>query len=228
MLKTLTIFGLTFGNSSGYPWRDLYSPANIPNWFLVGVGFWAGLMALRTLRAIDGQLKEMQKVSEIESKTLILQYRPKIIVRNVKALQFNFDLGKPWECEIRFQIVNTGGSPAHITTGSYIQLVSALGHDFGKIEMKWGDQCLMSSVTLEPGQGITVEEYLPAGVLFDLQWENFNQGVETQPLRYLYFTGVIDYADDLNIPRSTGIYRGFDPRTRDFIPKKESELEYSD
>ena len=57
---------------SKYPWRKLYGPANIPTWFLVGVGFWAGLMALRTLKSInrqallmEGQLKEMQAGSAV-------------------------------------------------------------------------------------------------------------------------------------------------------------------
>jgi hypothetical protein len=42
---------------SKYPWHELFAPANIPNWVLVlvgGGGVWA---ALRTLRAIEGQLR---------------------------------------------------------------------------------------------------------------------------------------------------------------------------
>ena len=39
----------------GYHWSELLAPANIPAWCLVLVGFWAGLMAYRTLRSIDCQ-----------------------------------------------------------------------------------------------------------------------------------------------------------------------------
>lgn len=53
--------------SSGYPWGELLAPANIPNWFLVGVGFWAGLMALRTLREMG------REIGHIESQTQILR-----------------------------------------------------------------------------------------------------------------------------------------------------------
>jgi hypothetical protein len=69
---------------------------------------------------------------------------------------------------------------------------------------------------------------LANGVLFDVDWENFNQGLKTQPLRFVSLMGVIYYIDDLNIPRSTGINREFDPKTRDFVPRKDSEQEYSD
>lgn len=223
-------------------WKEAFEPATLPNWALVIVGGIAGCLAWRTLKGIRkqadlmetqaghmaGQLEEMRKAREIENKTLILQYRPKIIVRNTKVLQFSIDLGKPWECEIRFQIVNTGGSPAHIRPGSYIQLVSALSNGAGKNELKWGDPCQISSVILEPGVGIVVEECLPTGVLFDLQWENFNQGWDTQPRRYIYFTGVLYYTDNLDIPRSTGIHRRLEPKSGEFAPNKESDQEYSD
>lgn len=46
---------------SQYPWRELLAPTNIPSWFLVGVGFWAGLMALRSLRRIGRQADLMNR-----------------------------------------------------------------------------------------------------------------------------------------------------------------------
>ncbi len=165
---------------------------------------------------------------KVQAQTVILQYRPKIVVRNAKVLNFSFDLGKPWECEIRFQAVNTGGSAAYITADSNIQIVSSLGYDIGKIETKWGDPRPLSSATLGPGQGMTVEESLHTGVIFDLDWENFHQGLKTDPLRFMHLTGVIYYTDDLGIPRSTGIDRAFDAKTGNFIPLKETEQEYTD
>jgi hypothetical protein len=191
--------------------------------------------AVLQVRAMQEQITEMsqqteqsKRLLEIENKTLILQYRPKIIVRNAQALSFSFDLGMPWECEIRFQITNTGGSTAYISAGSHIQLGSVIANDIGKIEIKWGDQCPVSPVTLGPGQGITVEDFAATGAMFNLEWENFRQGLEAPPRRYLVLTGVIYYTDDLNIPRSSGISRDFESKTSIFTPKRESELEYSD
>lgn len=53
--------------ATGYPWHELLAPANIPNWLLVGVGLWAGCMALRTLKGMD------KEIGHIESQTQILR-----------------------------------------------------------------------------------------------------------------------------------------------------------
>lgn len=177
---------------------------------------------------MESQLSEMQKSWEIENKTLILQYRPKIIVRAAKVLQFSYELGKPWECEIKFTIVNTGGSPAYIVAGAKIALMSCIAHDIGNIDLKDGDPFLFSPFTLQPGQEVLIQESLPTGAIFDLEWENFRRGIEVKPLRYLFLMGTIYYTDDLNIPRSTGISRGYDAKTKAFVPRKEEEEEYAD
>ena len=44
------------------------------------------------------QLREMGEIEELENKVLFLQYRPKIIVRDTKASNFNVaDLESPLE-----------------------------------------------------------------------------------------------------------------------------------
>lgn len=177
---------------------------------------------------MQGQLSEMQESRKIENRTLILQYRPKIIVRNAKALQFSFDLGKPWECELSFMIVNIGGSPAKITTGTNICMMSCVAPDTGSIDFKTGDTTLIDPLTLQPGEEVVVQESLPSGVLFDLEWENFRQGLQGKNLRYLFLMGRIFYTDDLNIPRSTGISRTYNPKTKAFTPRKDEEDEYAD
>jgi hypothetical protein len=56
---------------SGYQWRELLAPSNIPGWLLVGVGFWAGLMALHTLRTIKRQANLMEAtVQQIERQVI--------------------------------------------------------------------------------------------------------------------------------------------------------------
>jgi hypothetical protein len=46
--------------SRGYPWRELYGPANIPAWCLVLVGIWASGMAYWTLRHIENQTEQLR------------------------------------------------------------------------------------------------------------------------------------------------------------------------
>jgi hypothetical protein len=51
-----------------YQWRELYAPANLPNWGLVAVGLWAAATALSTLRFIRTQTELMTgQLSEIKS-----------------------------------------------------------------------------------------------------------------------------------------------------------------
>lgn len=57
------------GNSqqkpSKYPWRELYAPANVPNWILAFVAGWAGFLAYRTLKAIKRQADLMKEQSDL-------------------------------------------------------------------------------------------------------------------------------------------------------------------
>jgi hypothetical protein len=46
---------------SHYPWRELYAPANVPNWALVLVAGIAGWLAYMTLRAIKKQAEIMER-----------------------------------------------------------------------------------------------------------------------------------------------------------------------
>lgn len=45
---------------TGYPWKELLAPANVPSWGLVLVGGIAGLLAYMTLRAIKKQAEIME------------------------------------------------------------------------------------------------------------------------------------------------------------------------
>jgi len=166
--------------------------------------------------------------AELMSKTMILQYRPKIIVRNAKVLNSSFEFGKPWEFEVTFQVVNAGGTAARVSAQSYIQMASTIGHDVGRIEIKWGEVRYLGAITLQPGQSVTIKDSVLAGVTFNIDWENFNQGIKVSPIHAVHFTGAIFYADDLNIPRSTGMHRGLEPKSREFTANKETEQEYSD
>lgn len=55
---------------SGYPWRELYAPANIPSWVLALVGTLAAFAAIRTLRAIEAQVIEMRSTGEQTDKLI--------------------------------------------------------------------------------------------------------------------------------------------------------------
>jgi Ca2+/Na+ antiporter len=205
-----------------------------PEWVIVyitavyviisAITFWA---IRRQARLMDGQLREMKQSREIETKTLILQYRPKIIVRDARASNFNVaELGQPAQGKVRLAIINTGGSPAHIV-GGWIALWSAVSPIASQMGINNGDEGAIGNFTLQPGEDTSVEVLLTAGVTNDVQWANFHQGLSTEPLRYIYLVGMMRYTDELGITRRTGISRTYDPKTTAFTPSG-SEGEYND
>jgi hypothetical protein len=221
------------GKAQKPTWCEQVAAPVVANWPLLAVAIWGILVARRTLNAIetqgnlmDKQLKEMEKAREIETKTLILQYRPKIVVRDAKALEFNFKLGEPGEGKIQFTVVNKGGSTAYITGGT-IWLCSSIGHNVGNIETKVGQDGLIDTFALQPGEDIRISSSLPTGTENDLKWANFHAGLKAEPLLFLTILGVVHYKDDLGIPRRTGINRSYDPKTKTFTPSN-SEGEYTD
>jgi hypothetical protein len=192
------------------------------------------LVLLRQWRAMGGQsklmagqLREMEKSREIDTKTLILQYRPKIIVRDATASDFNVaELGKPAQGKVRFIMVNTGGSAAHID-GGWVAVWSAESPSSSPIEIKQGKEERIGAFTLQPGEETPLERVLNTGVTNSIQWANFHQAIKTEPSRYIYLVGVINYRDDLGILRRTGINRTYDPKTKTFVPGT-LEGEYED
>lgn len=74
---------------SGYQWKELVAPANIPNWFLVLVGAWAGWMALGTLNEIRAQT-EVNRVSAeaalLNAQAVINAERARILIEFKKVL----------------------------------------------------------------------------------------------------------------------------------------------
>jgi len=221
--------------------KRLFSPDNVANIGLVFVGLLGIIAATFTLLAIgkqaklmEGQLEEMQKASEIGTKTLILQYRPRIIVRDVRAKSFSKEISegvigisKPVRCAMSLQIVNSGGSPAHIVEGDIYLISARRGHhaEEAEAEVKESTHMGIGERTLQPGQWEIIEFGLDTRIPNDARWVEFHKGVSSHSIVLL---GTIWYRDELGIPRKTGLHREYDPKTQVFVRRKDSEEEYSD
>jgi len=217
--------------------------AVLSNYLLVFVGGFGILYAARTLRKLreqtaqierqaglmERQLTEMQTVSELEKTTLILQYRPKIIVRNAIVKSFSDEIGdlisKPVRCVVTFQIANIGGSPAQIVDGDVYLLSARLTDPKEEIEFKESTHAGISERTLQPGERENIQFGLDTRIPNDARWVEFYKGASSHSI---FLLGTIWYRDNLDIPRGTGIHRKYDPATKRFEAKKDSEEEYSD
>lgn len=105
-----------------YPWHELWAPANVPNWGLFLIGLAGTTAAVWTLRVIKSQASTMESQAaimkaqtELTERTLVLQYRPRVVIRIENVLASNFaPLGSPSEGRVMYSVSNTGGSVAHI------------------------------------------------------------------------------------------------------------------
>jgi hypothetical protein len=207
---------------------------------LVGVGAFQAYLLFKTMRAIqiqaaymerqagimEGLLTEAKESRDIQTKTLILQYRPKVIVRNATAKAFTAQLGERAQCIVAFQIVNTGGSPAHIVDGDIYLFSARSSNPKEEIEFRESTHIGISERTLQPGERESIQTGLDGNFVNDVGWVEFHAGQAA--LHYILLMGTIGYRDDLGIPRQTGLRRSYDPKTKTFTPRKDSEEEYSD
>jgi hypothetical protein len=126
--------------SSQYPWRELYAPANVPNWVLTLVAGWAGAMALKTLWAI-------RKQSELQEANL----RQWVVIELIRS-QHNgalFDssgqLSPQLAVEVRFQVLNPTPLPLTIK-----RIITEVSGAFEKSGPDWERFTVEDNETLKP------------------------------------------------------------------------------
>jgi len=203
-------------------WYVLISwPEGIGGWALLATGFFIACQSL-----------EMRKGGDIAERTLILQYRPRVIVRSAAASNFNLaDLGKTSTAKVKLTVVNIGGSTARITGGVVALWWAHASHSeySNKVVLRTApDKSIGGDVNLEPGERAVWEETVDMDATIDLQWANYHAGLETKDHRTVILVGTVYYRDELGISRQTGIHRKYDPKTSEFVANKESEQEYTD
>lgn len=200
----------------------LFSPENLPAIALVFVGIGAVIAAICTLKAIERQAKLMET-------QLILQYRPKIVVRSAKASEFKTGIGDSARPTIQFTVVNSGGSVAHVKGGKVrIWSIQTFPPPASPpIEFTLGEEVQLRSFSLQPGEERVVKEPMGTGIINDIDWANYHAGTPTK-FRDIYLIGNIWYEDDLGIRRRTGISRTYNPVMESFSARKDDEAEFSD
>jgi hypothetical protein len=211
-------------------------PEGIGAWILILTGAaigWQGWETRKaadatkdTVEAIKGQSALMKKQADVMERTMILQFRPRIIVRSAIAKHFEVEWGKVGRCNISFHLANAGGSSAFII-GGHMQLLSCVGHNSHDVTIDDGEPFKFTEFVLTAGEYLSFQETLTTGALMDTPWIDFFQG-GPDTYRYLYLIGSIWYRDDLGIPRQTNLHRKFEFSSKRFVPQKDNEEENSD
>ena len=164
--------------SSGYPWRELLAPANIPNWTLCVVGAVAGWLAWSTLKAIKQQVdmfisKERARLSvEMES----------------------FYLGEPnalWEVE--FRVTNHGATNAVIENALCLPCIQVAKWDTKDALIRL--QIQIPKIMAPNPDGVKVTG--PIQLASDLNWDIGAEDIEALTSRRasIYVVGYIEFRD---------------------------------
>jgi len=171
-----------------------------------------------------------RKQWNIANKTLALQFRPKLIVRNFE-IPLRLEGGNAKYYFIRnklvsgqFYVANIGDGPATITESLCIVywqkgLVLPMRRPY---EGNDGNNPVAGKI--EPGGRLTAvfqsKELLPIS-----QIEIGMMGYDYSPSWRVYIMGWIEYSDDLGIGRRTAFCRRFDPTTNRFMPVDDPDYE---
>jgi hypothetical protein len=191
-------------------------PEGITTWAIIGTGF-----------VIAWQSYETRKSAQIAKRALILEFRPKIILRGLKLTPIDPEHNEVPDWKIEMTVANTGGSTAYIKPWS-------LKSDWYDLP---GDQVLRKLGEFT-SDGFT----LPAGgsqrVAVNISTEGFRismhtlrfsvQGLDKRQYKYPAIYGTISYLDDNRIKRNTGFWRIWDAKNDRFAPSTDPELEYQD
>jgi hypothetical protein len=174
---------------------------NAPTWYALfiwpeGITVWALFL---TFFAIAEQTVETKRSVENARRALILQYRPRIVIRRVQ-LSAESD-------NVELFIQNTGGSNAQITKAQFLAAIVDYRLPGFKLSDSTGS---LAQFTLEPGEGQI--KTIPLHGKVD----------------EVTCIGTLWYRDDLGIVRTTGIHRKWNARWLVFIPIAGSDADYSD
>jgi hypothetical protein len=205
---------------------------------VVLIVFTGGLWVTSILQwsAIKAQSDAAKKSTDIASKTLLLQFRPKLIVRDVAIDQVEetFRDGKQWVPVLkghpvvgRFYIANAGDSTATIK-----EILSMVFWQSDPLPMRrpYEDQSGVCPLArkLIPGQSICwpFDSVRPLDVDrgLVLRWQNIGH----PPRVNLYIMGWIEYSDALGFVRRTTFCRQLNPQTLRFFKIEDSDYEHEE
>ncbi|WP_348262862.1 hypothetical protein P8935_24105 [Telmatobacter sp. DSM 110680] len=196
-------------------WDRFWQPENVPNILLFIVGALGVPIAACTLVMLWSQTKAIRETLDVSKRTLLLQFRPILTVRGLRAMGLLQNPKYPEETKVFLAIENSGGSDAHIDSSEIVVKTVDYNTDIMEGAISLG------KMTLKPGQGhvknIPIDDELVKAMVAETA--HMDQDKERKSQKPLIMCmGNIKYVDDLNITRTLTLYRRFNPRTFEFLP----------
>jgi hypothetical protein len=182
-------------------------------------GLW--ITSIWQWKAIKKQADVAGGAADISKQALLLQFRPKLIVRNVAIDQIEIIPGGKQSAPVlrgypiagQFYIANIGDSTATIN-----EILSMVLWQSDPLPMRRPYEgqngiCPLACIQLKPGQSTPwrFDSVKPLDVdqSIVLRWQNIGQ----PPRVNLYIMGWVEYSDDLGFVRRTAFCRQLNPQT---------------
>ena len=177
---------------------------------------------------IRSQAKQTERQADLMGTTLILQFRPKLVVsggevRDINVAEFLEQGGGT----LTFVIGNSGGSPAHIINSKIV----VKRQSAGSAHSIFDGAISLGEFSLQPGERVEKEIAVSGGetsaIAIAMAKARFQK--LTAPVEAIYFLGVVFYRDDLGLVRSMGFNRIYDAESQRFKKMDgDSDYEYGD
>jgi hypothetical protein len=180
---------------------------------LILIGFGGVLAAIQTLKAINRQ-------AHIANKTLIAQFRPRVVVRRIGLYNEAGNWG------IRLLVVNIGGTNATIRDG-WIDIQWRVG---GEPRYQALHQGRIEGFSLGAGEEQSFNIAISDNSRFESKMHVFRLALsEGRPNKYsMQAVGEIGYVDDSGAGKKTGFFRILDIQSLRFGASQNTEDEYQD
>ena len=198
---------------------------------------WLFLWANRVLSLISiigaaaavATLYFIKRQADTANKTLVAQFRPKVIIRRMKlnpATSALYDglADRAWKIEL--QIANTGGTVAHVLK-CIVSLHLKDDYPTGQSPETWNKS--YAPFSLIPGERRTLDLVFSSDA-FRAALHVMEHIVRKGEKQYTWplCTGTITYADDNGFTRETEFQRSWNVKTLRFDASTDPEYEYAD
>jgi hypothetical protein len=191
-------------------------PDGIATWAIIATGF-----------VIAWQSYETRRAAAISQRALILEYRPRVIVRTLKLIPITAEPEEIEDWRIEMVIANVGGTMAYVQPWS--------------LRMEWydmEDDRQIREIMQSSGEGFDLAGGQSRGIEAAIEGEGFKismytlgfsvQAAGKRQHRYPVASGTLIYRDDNGITRRTGFRRAWDAKDQRFCPSTDPEYEYQD
>jgi len=211
-----------------------FSKATTDWWIAAFTGVLAVVAVLQwcSMRKQAGYMREQ---SRLMRQSLVAQFRPRLIIRNVGLLKGRREMVNgvsrvvnDVEWKVEFVLANVGGTNAQVKESNVaINEIEHVGGELPHIPPYSDERNSLGNFIIKPGEHV-LKEVIPNQVVFKV-WDRWKRagGTAVGPTGW-YLFGYIQYCDDVGIERRIGFCFRYDSSAQRFSKEQSADYNYQD